>query len=206
VLLGPRKGTQGREMNRKPRIASTLALAVLLSASVPVAVSAGSPLLSGYGGPGAGEQALIGSALLGRPRGGSGSDGSSGSRGSTGAGQGSSGGAAGGSGGASRLGAGALRRGDGGSRSTAARGSHTAPTSARGRARSAGAAQTDGRAGAQAGRAGRNAFAYPSSLRLASADSPALGISGGDLMLLVATIATLTLVGTLTIRLARLQR
>jgi hypothetical protein len=163
-------------MNRNIRIASALALALasFLSASTPLAAFAGSPLLSGYGGPGAGEQAIVGSTLLGGPHGGAGSGGSSGSAGSGGAGLGGSGRAlSGGSGSNSAwLGAG-----------------------------SAAASQT----GVRVAPGGTSAFVYPASLRSASVNSPALGISGGDLVLLAGIIATLALVGTLTIRLARLQ-
>jgi hypothetical protein len=209
VLLEPRKGTQGREMNRKPRIALALALAVFLSASAPVAACAGSPLLSGYGGPGAGEQALIGSSLLGR-HGGGGSNRSSGPTGSGAASLDGSGRALGGSSRASGVPSGTLR--GGGTRSNAHPAGHAragsagGPSSARGGVGGSRAAQTGGGAGAQVGQASRNAFVYPSSLRLASADSPALGISGGDLLLLLTTVAALALIGTLTIRLARLQR
>ena len=66
-------------MNRNIRIASALALAGFLAALAPLAAYAGSPLLSGYGGPGAGEQAIVGSTLIGGPRGGAGSGGSLGS-------------------------------------------------------------------------------------------------------------------------------
>jgi hypothetical protein len=177
VLLEPKKGTQGRGMNRKIRIASALALAGFLSASAPMAASAGSPLLSGYGGPGAGEQAIVGSTFLGGPHGGASSGG---------AGLGGLGGTLSGAGNSTPTGG---RTGSGGS------------SSARRSPASGGASQ----AGAKLGRAGTSAFVYPSSLRFASASSPALGISGGDLVLLAAIIATLALVGTLTIRLARLQ-
>jgi hypothetical protein len=49
-------------------------------------------------------------------------------------------------------------------------------------------------------------YVYPSSLRLTSAGSSVPTISGGDLLLLIATITTLALVGVLTTRLVRLQR
>jgi hypothetical protein len=180
VLLKPKKGTQGREMNRKIRIASTLALAGVLLVSMPAVASAISPLLSGYGAPGTGEQAIIGSTLLGGRHGGTGSGG---------AGLGGSGGTLSGGGNSTSTGPGGGRAESGGS------------ISARSGAGSGGASQ----AGAQAGRAGTSAFVYPSSLRSASVSSPALGISGGDLVLLAGIIATLALVGTLTIRLVRLQ-
>lgn len=176
-------------MDRNIRIASALALAGFLSVSLPAVASAGSSLLSGYGGPGSGEQAIVGSTFLGGPHAGAGSGGSSGLAGSGGAGLGGSGRTLSGGGNSTPTGAGGGRAGPGGS------------SSARRGAGSGGASQ----AGAQAGRAGTSAFVYPASLRSASASSPTLGISGGDLVLLAAIIAALALIGTLTIRLARLQ-
>ena len=64
-------------MRSRRMITPTIAL-VALSAAMPVAASASS-LLSGYGGPGQGNQAILGSALLG----GGSSGGSSGSTGSS---------------------------------------------------------------------------------------------------------------------------
>ena len=57
-------------------VAASLALAV--AALVPGSASAGS-LLSGYGGPGEGNQVILGSALLGGPSGGAGAGGEAGS-------------------------------------------------------------------------------------------------------------------------------
>ncbi len=64
-------------MSRKSKIAPALTLTCLVLAAAPVAAFASSPLLSGYGGPGAGAQAIIGSTLSGGSSGGAG--GSSGS-------------------------------------------------------------------------------------------------------------------------------
>ena len=58
-------------MRRNRIILGTLALPVLLAVPAPAAL-AGGPLLSGYGGPGAGAQAIIGGTLLNGPKGGSG--------------------------------------------------------------------------------------------------------------------------------------
>jgi hypothetical protein len=192
VLLEPKKGTQGREMNRTIRIAPTLALAGALFVSAPSVALAGSPLLSGYGGPGAGEQAIVGSTLIGGPRGGAGSGGSSGSRRSTGAGREGSGGS--------------TSNGSGGALAGAARSKGGSGSSAGAAGKGGGASQAGHAGGAQAGGANANAYVYPGSLRSAASDSPVLGISGGDMLLFVATIATLTLIGTLTRRLGRLQR
>ncbi len=64
-MLKPRKGTQGREMNRKIGSHRHWSWRAAMLVSVPAAAFAGSPLLSGYGGPGAGEQAILGSTLIG---------------------------------------------------------------------------------------------------------------------------------------------
>jgi hypothetical protein len=76
---------------RRERLIITAILTVLtVSAFVPAAANAG-PLLSGYGGPGQGNQAILGSGLVGgHGGGGSGSHGSS--AGNTSTGEGSAGG------------------------------------------------------------------------------------------------------------------
>jgi hypothetical protein len=61
---------QGRVRRRKTILISGIIVA-LSSGSVPAGASASS-LLSGYGGPGEGNQAILGSTLLGGPSGGSG--------------------------------------------------------------------------------------------------------------------------------------
>jgi len=58
-------------MTRRCTIVLTLVLMAALSAAAPDAAPAGS-LLSGYGGPGQGNQAILGSALLNGPGGGGG--------------------------------------------------------------------------------------------------------------------------------------
>jgi hypothetical protein len=68
------------------------------------------------------------------------------------------------------------------------------------------ASHTRVNAGPRPQTAGTAAYVYPTSLRLTSADSSVLAISGGDLLALIATIAFLSLVGVLTARLVRLQR
>ncbi len=80
------KGTHGRESMRRHRsIATAALLAVSCLYAAPVTARASSTLLSGYGSPGEGNQAIIGSALVGGG-GGGGSAGSTGSTGSTGSG------------------------------------------------------------------------------------------------------------------------
>lgn len=190
------KGTQGREMNRKFRIASALTL-VGMALSFPAAASAGSPLLSGYGGPGAGEQAIVGSTLVGGPRGGAGSGGSSGSSGSTvgaseAAGSSPSGSASTGSG-SSPI-----------SRSTARAGAGRSSSTRSGAPSGSGRRRGGEKAVTRPVRAGTTAFVYPSSLRSQSTGSSAFGFSGGDLLLLLGIAAALALTGTFTMRLTRL--
>lgn len=75
------KGTHGRESMRRHRsIATAALLAVSCLFAAPVTAQASSTLLSGYGSPGEGNQAIIGSALIGG--GGGGGGGSTGSTGS----------------------------------------------------------------------------------------------------------------------------
>ncbi len=183
-------------MNRNSRILVVLvAFGLVPAAASPVAL-AGSPLLSGYGGPGTGEQAVIGSTLIGGG-GGSGSSGSAGSGGSSSANSSTAG------------------RGSGstapGTTSAVTGGSSAGGGSggALGKGASGGATRAGGSAShAPAGTKGVQirAFVYPTALRSASGDSPALGISGSDLLLFLAAIATLALVAAATLRLSRLQR
>jgi hypothetical protein len=53
---------------RLPAIAFVGALAMLIVPQVATVATAGSPLLSGYGGPGAGDQTILGATLLNAPR------------------------------------------------------------------------------------------------------------------------------------------
>jgi hypothetical protein len=181
----PNKGTQGREMNRKIRIASALALAGFLSASAPLAASAGTPLLSGYGGPGAGEQAIVGSTLLGGPRGGGSSGVSSSSGGSATPSLGGSGG---------RSSNGSTSTGSSGGASARTEGSSAGSSSAKraevGRSRGIGVDAV-------------GAHIYPKSS--VSGDSRPIGISSGDVLPIVGIGIALTLIGVFTVRFVRLQ-
>lgn len=206
MLLEPKKGTQGREMHQNIKIVSALvlALALVLCALAPSVALADNPLLSGYGGPGAGEQAILGSTLLGGAGGDSGSGGSSG--GSTGGGGGRAGtgtvSSAGATGGGSLASPPLSSAGSARARQTDSRAGDAATRRARERL----GGSPVRRAGApRASSGGVSAYVYPSTPRAASYDSPVLGISGGDLLAIVATIATLALLGVLTIRLGRLQ-
>jgi hypothetical protein len=164
-------------------------LASLLSVSVAVAASASSPLLSGYGGPGAGEQAIVGSTLLNGRSGGAGSGGPPGQGGPV------SGSAANAPVNNETL---ALPGGSKG-HAVKSQGAVTAQGHPVGGSHSVepGAGGSDSR--------GASTQLYPSSLRSASSGSAALGITGGDLLLLLVAAATLASIGALTIKLVRLQ-
>ena len=173
---------QGRM--RRHRVITTAALfaAGLLAVIVPAA-DAGS-LLSGYGGPGQGNQAILGATLIGggsssggSAGGGSGPTGPTGGAGSIALAEGTAGGsrAAGGSGPSRRHGAGAPSRPASGSK-----GSSSAPgVSSSGSATTVSLAQT------------------------ASISTPPLGISGTVLVYILLAAAALVLTGALTGRLAR---
>jgi hypothetical protein len=158
------------------RIAAVLLSATLaVSAALPLTAHAG-PLLSGYGGPGQGNQAILGSTLLNGPGGGSG--------GSGGGAQGSSS-----SGSASTLAAPMANAGGTGGSSGTVRssrsGHHGAPPS--------GAPQS----GLEREFA---TSSYPTVEPAAS--SSAFGISGADVALLLAALAALAFTGALTWRLS----
>jgi|SRR5580693_1694973 hypothetical protein len=180
-------------MNRKRRIASILTLTGFLSVMGVSTVFAASPLLSGYGAPGGGEQAVIGSTLLGSAHHGAGSASSGGHSEPSGATSHDSGGLGGGG------------SGSGGTPPNSSGGTVAGSRAARGASPSR---ERASRLGSGRGTRSREApaYVYPSTLRLASSDSSVLAISAGDLLLLIATVAVLVLVGVLTVRLARLQR
>jgi hypothetical protein len=184
VLLKPDE-TQGREgMNRHQRITSVLVFVALIAAAFPGAGLASS-LLSGYGGPGEGNQAVLGSALLNAPKGGGGGGGGAGA-GSLGSGQASSGqsGEAAASPGAK---AGA----------TSKRATHKGSS---GRTRSAKPAAGGGTAQASHTRA----VIYPAASReVTTGGSRALGLSGADFVYIILALGVLALTGLLTVRLTR---
>lgn len=202
MLLEPKKGTQGREMNRKIRIASVSVLIVGLSVVSPSAALA-NPLLSGYGGPGAGEQALIGSTLLGGPHGGGGSGGSSGTTGSGGSGPSGFGLSLSNGGGPSVTLSGRASGVGGGSRARSATGS----TGARGASGSAssGSGTRTGTGSQTFTHSALRAPLYSSAQQSAAGGSSMFAVSGGALLLVGGVVVALALVGTLTLRLSRLQ-
>jgi hypothetical protein len=156
--------------------------AVVLAALLPAAASA-TPLLSGYGGPGQGNQAILGSALLNGRGGGSGGGGSSG-------------------GGSSSPSASSLA-----AQTTPAR----APSSSH-RQRASGAAgkhgvgvRTPRPRGGEAGNASEGAAGAYTSLARARAAHPLLGLTRSDLLYIVLAFGVLTFTGVLTRRLAARQ-
>ncbi|HEY7831485.1 MAG TPA: hypothetical protein VIC06_13075 [Solirubrobacteraceae bacterium] len=166
----------------------------------PGSASAGS-LLSGYGGPGGGTQALLGSTLIGGHTSGGGSSGGSSTPGATQAsGEGSA--ASGGGGIASRGGI-----ASGGSAAKGAGGSGTgAATSGNSGAQHNGAHGTK-TPGTSAG--GSAAYTSKGGSRpagiVAVSDTSPLGLTGTDVLLLVFVLGVLAITLGLTTRLARMQ-
>jgi hypothetical protein len=170
-----------------------LALLAILAVHAPAAL-AGGPLLSGYGGPGAGAQAIIGGTLLNGPRGGSGggSGGSSGGSSYPGSSSSSSsssslpmrasGVAAGGRGGQ------AANGGSGG------RGVSSSPRHGGGRDSASGGPST--------GSTGAASPSHPQASEAASVSAGASWFTGGDLLALALAAGVLALVAVATVRLS----
>jgi hypothetical protein len=194
VLLEPQK-TQGREgMTRHQRTISIVVFLALFAAALPSAGLANS-LLSGYGGPGEGNQAILGSALLNTPKGGGGDGG--GASGNGAGGDGAVGGSAG-----------------GGRASSSQPGKAVSPRS--GRATGAGKAAGGGGSAARTrssgtigrGGAGRTSHGgsviYPAaSSEVTTGGSRTLDLSGADFAYIIVALGVLALTGFLTMRLAR---
>lgn len=166
--------------NARP-IISAMALSVALSVAAPPAALAGS-LLSGYGGPGAGNQALIGVTLLNGP--GGGGSGPSGRDGEAAGGQLTS--------------SAAGEQSRGGSSSTGA-------SASRGGDRAGDRARSQLQPGGSSASAAR---AYPTSSSAATADrgaiaSATLGLSSDDLPYILLVLAGLALTIVITRRLTR---
>jgi hypothetical protein len=171
-----------------------------LSATVFVAApgpAAASTLLSGYGGPGEGNQAMLGSTMINGPRGG-GSSGGGSSSSTAGEGRSTAGGADGASAG----------------EPTNAGGSSSGPASGAGARRGgpAGAAAGDGAVARRSAHGGASvaqskltaASFYPAAERIpAGASNGTLGISAGDLVLIAIALVALMLIGLLTSRAAQ---
>jgi hypothetical protein len=187
-------------MNRH-RTIILIGFVVGVAAALPAAAPANS-LLSGYGGPGEGNQAVLGSKLLNGPgaRGGSASAGGdglavkNGDRSSTGGGESSSSTPAGGeressSGGGSGGGGSGGSGGGGGGDKTG---------------RPAGGPQTAERHGQGSAEVSASSVGlYPASERVPAGEADTLGLSGGDLLLIALTVAVLLFMGVLTRRLTQ---
>lgn len=192
MSLWPRKGPTVGTMTSHRTITTTLLSTLLFaSAAGPSAAFAG-PLLSGYGGPGDGNQAILGSALIG---GGGSAGGSSGSNGSS----------SGSNGPSSGTGAGAGAQGGGGSAvvpGSGGRGSSARRGGSRVAGGTAGAGHGSGAAAGSSARADLVLARHNASLS-ASGGSVALGLSGEDLGYVLLALGVLVLTGFVTRRLAR---
>jgi hypothetical protein len=179
-------------MSRKSRTAAIFALTGILSACTSVVAFAGGPLLSGYGGPGAGEQAVIGSTLLGGP--------------GAGAGSGRPGGPqASGSGGGSAI-EGASSGGSSGAAGSGPSRTGTSP-SGKGRTKNVqGATRGLSRRDLASGGESTRAYAYKPTLASQKDDASVIEIPQGDVLPLAGLILALGVVATLTVRISRLQR
>jgi hypothetical protein len=183
VLLKPVQ-TQGREgMTTHQRITSIVVFAALAAAAVPGTAPANS-LLSGYGGPGEGNQAILGSALLGAPKGGGGSGGAGVSQAS-----------------------GSQASGAQSGETSAAQSTHgsSGARKASGRRRKEGARATKTPArGTASQAAGGTRVIYPAASREATTGgSRALGLSGADFVYIILALGVLAVTGFLTVRLTR---
>jgi hypothetical protein len=172
-------------MTRHRTIVSILLLAPALSVTLGTPALASS-LLSGYGGPGEGNQAILGSTLLNGPRGGGGGGGGAGSVGASGLAVSSSSGSTGI----------ALPR-----------------TGADGVSRHSGSPTDAGHGKRAAGGIGRSSVRavspYPVSeqdraAQSVGADSGAFGLSGADLLYLLLAVCGLAVTAVLTARLTRI--
>lgn len=185
------------------KIASSFFTALAVGVFAPT-TSAASPLLSGYGGPGAGEQVIIGSALLNGPSGSR--DGGSGKGGPSIGGSGSlanSGRQTGKT--ATGLGAETPSQSAGAGSTTGAR--RATANAGVGTGRQQGAAVGGGLREASGAAGAQDGFVYPRepSSQLAS-DSSVLGLSSGQLLLGGVVALALAVLGLATVRVVRLQR
>jgi hypothetical protein len=164
-------------------ISLTLTLLAALLSVAPSSAFAG-PLLSGYGGPGEGNQAILGSTLIGGAGGGSGSSGSDGSSSSAVVGAGAPPG----------QGNGALSGSHGNGSKT--HGAGTRPAGGGVRSRSGGRESSGGTAHAYQVSSGGSTSQAPGGLE-------ALGLSDIDFLYLLLALGALGATGVLTRRLAR---
>jgi hypothetical protein len=177
-------------MRRKGMILATLAVPAVAFAPASTARASG-PLLSGYGGPGAGAQTIIGATLLNGPGGGSG------------------GGSRGGSSPSSPTNSATIPTTGSPSaphRSTGAVAGHGGQVAKRG-SDSGGLAGAGQVAGTSAGGSGAHSSSlHHGVLAAASVRAEAPWFSGGDLLALGLVAGVLTLIAVATVRLAGAQR
>jgi len=161
-------------------------LSVLLAATVaalPAAAMANS-LLSGYGGPGQGNQAILGSALLNGPKGGGGSGGSGSS-----------------SSAASTVGAASTTAGSGTESSSGASGASASGGSGASGTRHRSARHAAGKSGRATKTPATPASLYPAAERIpAGAEDGTLGLSGADFLYIVLAVGVLVSLSLLTRR------
>lgn len=179
------------------RLTIAATLLVLSASAVAPATAAANPLLSGYGGPGEGNQAILGAGLVGGASGGGGAGaGASGLAQASGEGAGQ----------ASGEGAGIGARGSGEASVGSARGTRGGVASASGshgsgKQRYAGAASAPGASARPSARASTPSLAAGN-----EGGSQTLGLSGADLLDVAIALATLLVIGAITRRLAREPR
>jgi hypothetical protein len=185
-------------MGSRRTIAPLIAGLAALSAIVPASALAGS-LLSGYGGPGQGSQAILGSSLLNGPRGGGG--------GSQGGGGAKGGGGSQGTAGSPAVSPSSTTGSPGlGTQTVRAIKAPTVPTAHRHATKGAGRVE---RAGARTVPASRKVSPAAGAPARDLASSPAaagpdpLGVSGQDLLYILLALVGLILTGALTSRIAR---
>jgi hypothetical protein len=160
---------------------TSVALAAAFACLLAPTAAAANTLLSGYGGPGQGNQAILGAALVNPPGGGSGS-----------AGNGSAGGAA----------AAGTSLGTTSSGSSAGSGAAQTPPSARHRAATGAHAVGAAAANASAGGPRANSSVSALAAREPSLGSSLLGLSGADLIYILLVFGALGLTAGLTWRVA----
>ena len=178
---GRRREPGQASMRSRRMITPAIVCIAALSAAMPAAAPASS-LLSGYGGPGQGSQAILGSSLVNRPPGGGGSPPSGGS-----AHTGESATAAQGS----------LGTGAGTPTGSSAHG-HPAKLGRAGKRASGGV-----RGASSGGSPAHTASARDAAVRTSAEGSDTLGVSGMDLLYILAALCALLLTGVLTKRIAR---
>lgn len=156
----------------------TMGSLLAISSSAGVAAAASSPLLSGYGGPGQGNQAILGATLLNGPSGGGGSGGAGSSNG----------------GGTANTTLTGSTRAAGSEAGGPQRGSRTSGS------------RREGKRAGGASAEGSHAYSPSSGLAVGAAAAyatPTLGISGADLVYIFLAMGALVLTAAFTARLAR---